>query len=160
MMSYRAIQYENERHTREAVGARPQIAQVDGQIDRVPYVGYKKRVPGFKPVGKPLFVDKTGWGSGSEPALTFDQFQKHVRAGFGYAVVEEGEFQVYVQEYEVRKLKPRPVNAPNWDHVYRSAYETIIHVTPDNLSYAKFERIWEGAVRLLTTAEEVRRPKK
>ena len=102
MMSYASIHYENERLTRKAIGVQPQIAQVDGQIDRVPFVGYKKRILGFKPVGEPMFVDHSGFGVSGGPAMTFDDFQKKIRAGFAYAVVEQGPFQVYVQEYEVR----------------------------------------------------------
>ena len=50
------------------------------------------------------FVDSSGWGSSSEPALTIQRFlEEKVIPGRGYAVVEAGQFQVYVAEY----LPPR-----------------------------------------------------
>lgn len=45
------------------------------------------------------FVDKSGWGSPSEPALTPEQFLAKLVPGRGYAIIEEGQFQVYVGEF-------------------------------------------------------------
>ena len=41
-------------------------------------------------------VDKTGLGSESEPALTISSFMRSIRAGYGYAIVEEGPFQIKI----------------------------------------------------------------
>ena len=43
-----------------------------------------------------LFVDNSGFGQIGEPALTIDQFFKQIKAGFGYGVVDAGQFQVMV----------------------------------------------------------------
>ena len=46
------------------------------------------------------FVDNSGFGSESEPALTPNQFINRVRKGFGYAISGEGQFQVYIKEFK------------------------------------------------------------
>ena len=51
------------------------------------------------------FVDKTGHGRASEPALTVDNFKRQLRAyiannpGHGFAITEEGPFQVIVSAF-------------------------------------------------------------
>jgi hypothetical protein len=53
-----------------------------------------------------LFCDKSGWGREDEPALTIAGLKRklteHVAAGnrYGYAIVEEGTFQVYIGVFE------------------------------------------------------------
>lgn len=75
---------------------------------RIPFLG--DYVPeGWETIGDPLFVDSSGFGSASEPALTREQYRAAVAErietarseGYtsGFAVVEAGQFQVYVQEY-------------------------------------------------------------
>jgi len=58
----------------------------------------------FRPKGWELtesyFVDSSGFGSDNEPALTVRQFLKKLQDGFGYAIIEEGQFQVYVGEFK------------------------------------------------------------
>jgi len=55
-----------------------------------------------------FFVDKSGFGASDEPALTVPQFLNQLEAyhanhpGYGYAIVEEGPFQVFVAPF--RKL--------------------------------------------------------
>lgn len=49
-----------------------------------------------------LFVDMTGWGGESEPALTLREFAKAIRAlgpGYGYALYDHGQFQANVDIY-------------------------------------------------------------
>jgi hypothetical protein len=57
----------------------------------------------YRPVGWALvathFVDKSGCGRRDEPALTFVQFLGVVQAGRGYAIIEEGVFQVVIGEF-------------------------------------------------------------
>jgi hypothetical protein len=43
-----------------------------------------------------LFVDSSGFGAPGEAALTAAQFLQKLEVGKGYAVIESGEFQVYV----------------------------------------------------------------
>jgi len=59
-------------------------------------------VPDGWQVAEQFFVDKTGLGRSSEPALTVDQFRSSVHDHImdhpehGYAIIEEGPFQVIV----------------------------------------------------------------
>ncbi|GAG71743.1 unnamed protein product [marine sediment metagenome] len=46
------------------------------------------------------FVDNSGLGQEGEPALTAKQFQAKIKEGFGYAIVETGQFQIYIGEFE------------------------------------------------------------
>lgn len=61
----------------------------------------------YRPKGWSLvtthFVDKSGCGRRDEPALTFVQFLGVVQAGFGYAIIEEGLFQVVIGEFAVQR---------------------------------------------------------
>ena len=43
-----------------------------------------------------LFVDNSGFGAQNEPALTAEQFIEKVKEGLGYAIIEEGQFQLYI----------------------------------------------------------------
>lgn len=43
-----------------------------------------------------FFVDITGLGHPGEPALTMAQFIAKMKPGFGYALIEQGQFQGYV----------------------------------------------------------------
>lgn len=45
------------------------------------------------------FVDKWGLGRDDEPALTIPRFCQLLKPGKGYAIIEEGEFQVIVGEF-------------------------------------------------------------
>jgi hypothetical protein len=57
------------------------------------------------------FVDKTGYGHDGEAALTVEQFKRELRhyvhenPGHGFAITEEGEFQVYVSAFR-RVMSP------------------------------------------------------
>jgi hypothetical protein len=46
------------------------------------------------------FCDKSGMGASDEPALTLGQFLSKLEAGFGYAMIEEGQFQCYVGKFQ------------------------------------------------------------
>jgi len=67
----------------------------------IPFLG--DYVPkGYSKIQEDLFVDSSGWGSPGEPAMTFDAFCEEVQKngpGYGYAVTEAGQFQVYVGVY-------------------------------------------------------------
>ena len=47
-----------------------------------------------------LFVDKTGMGGDNEPALTVEKFIQVLKPGMGYAIIEEGQFQVVIGEFK------------------------------------------------------------
>ena len=60
---------------------------------------------GWKRSGQTWFVDKTGHGETWEPALTWRQFRQRLTGyilrhpGHGFAITEEGEFQVVVSAF-------------------------------------------------------------
>ena len=63
-----------------------------------PFIG--SYVPkGWKMVGS-YFVDSSGFGNPDEPALTAEQLIEKLQVGRGYAIIEQGQFQVYVGEFE------------------------------------------------------------
>lgn len=63
-----------------------------------PYIG--DYVPkGYKLV-KTYFVDSSGVGLEEEPALTIKRFKQAIKPGRYYAIISQGEFQVYVGEFE------------------------------------------------------------
>lgn len=45
------------------------------------------------------FVDSSGFGEDNEPALSLRRFVEKLEPGFGYAVTEAGQFQVYVEKF-------------------------------------------------------------
>lgn len=49
------------------------------------------------------FVDKTGWGHDDEPTMTIKQFiawlHEHCGKGIGFAITEEGQFQIFVTKF-------------------------------------------------------------
>jgi hypothetical protein len=45
------------------------------------------------------FVDSSGMGADDEPALSLNRFLDKLEAGYGYAVTEAGQFQVYVGKF-------------------------------------------------------------
>lgn len=47
------------------------------------------------------FVDKSGWGSPGEPAMTVKELARRMKPGLGYAMVEEGQFQVKVGVFKL-----------------------------------------------------------
>ena len=66
---------------------------------RLPSLG-DYRPKGFKLV-RELFCDTSGFGRSDEPALTVERLAETVKPGYGYAVIESGQFQCYVGEFEV-----------------------------------------------------------
>lgn len=68
-------------------------------ICRVPNFG-TYRPKGWTMRSDTLFVDKSGWGDSSEPALTIRAFFEQMETGVGYAMIEEGEFQCVVGVFD------------------------------------------------------------
>ena len=46
------------------------------------------------------FVDSSGFGRPGESALTVEAFVKKLKPGMGYAIIEEGQFQLHVGEFK------------------------------------------------------------
>lgn len=63
-----------------------------------------KKLGDYIPTGWKLvnsyFVDSSGFGREGESALTFGQLLTKVRKGYGYAIGETGQFQLYIHEYK------------------------------------------------------------
>lgn len=56
--------------------------------------------------GRKVICGQEGFGAEYKLALTFGQFLRKVREagpGNGYAIIEEGEFRVYIRRFEPRK---------------------------------------------------------
>ena len=112
MMSLAQIQYESAKTARRAAreGKRPYILWPEDlesirQAGRFPFPFIGSYVPrGWKLV-ETFFVDSSGFGAPGEPALTTETFAAKLEVGFGYAVVEAGQFQVYVGKFPPPKPK-------------------------------------------------------
>lgn len=62
-----------------------------------PFIG-TYRPPEYELI-ETYFVDSSGFGAPGEPALTVDQFKARIKVGKAYAILEVGEFQVYIGEF-------------------------------------------------------------
>src|SRR5271169_2924214 len=110
MMSLETIHRMSDTMSRTAKrnGAVPKVFTEEDEIEGIPALG--KHVPrGWKLVNT-YFVDSSGFGSPGEPAMTRDAFISLVEGapGYGWAIVEAGQFQVYVGQYE-KKTKVTPI---------------------------------------------------
>lgn len=109
MMSLEVIVAVNNEIAREAAR--------EGLVPYVPFAADEAETPftfpnigtlkprGWKKTGTSWFVDKAGHGLDWEPALTWDQFRRRLTGyilrhpGHGFAITEEGEFQVVVSAF-------------------------------------------------------------
>jgi hypothetical protein len=109
MMSLESIRYESRRAAAKAAKTKktPFVVEAEdleqwkaGNLSGglpFPMIGtYEPK--GWTKIGE-SFVDASGFGSESEPALTINQFINQLTAGHGYAIIEAGQFQVYIGEY-------------------------------------------------------------
>lgn len=71
----------------------------------IPFLG--DYVPNGWAIVDSYFVDSSGFGSPGESALTQEAFFARMKVGRGYAVIEAGEFQVYVGEFITPEEKPK-----------------------------------------------------
>lgn len=78
---------------------RAHVSAADGEWF-MPFIG--DRVPrGYKRTDRdPAFCDHSGFGSESEPAMTLRRLAEWLRSGYYYGVIESGQFQSYVGEFE------------------------------------------------------------
>jgi len=111
MMSLEVIIAVNQQIAREAAaeGLVPYVPFNVEEIDRCPpflfpNIGYLEP-DGWEKTDKSWFADKYGCGLPWEPALTWDQFKRQLvgyilrHPGHGFAITEEGEFQVVVSAF-------------------------------------------------------------
>jgi hypothetical protein len=71
----------------------------EGKTPTLPFPFIGDRNPrGYKKL-KEFFVDSSGFGLESEPALTVRSFVDKLQANRAYAITEVGQFQVYVAEF-------------------------------------------------------------
>ncbi len=88
------------------------LPRIEEHITHVPNFG------DYRPKGWELvetyFVDKSGFGANDEPALTFERFCEKVReagAGFGWAIIEEGEFQCHIGRFKPVRVEKKRATA-------------------------------------------------
>ena len=115
MMSLNAINALNEQIAAQAAEESlvPFVPFNPEDVDRwppfpIPNIGYLEP-DGWIKTETTWFVDKTGWGRDYELALTVDQFKRALHdyindnPGHGFAMVEEGEFQVVIAAFKPDK---------------------------------------------------------
>ncbi len=80
-------------------------ADIQSNLRNIPNIG-SHEPEGWEEYGKPLFADKSGFGNPDEPSLTFAHLTGAIRAiidrsakSVGFAIVEEGQFQLYIQPF-------------------------------------------------------------
>ena len=73
--------------------------QIDG-FDRFPFANIGDYRPKDCKLVKEYFVDSSGFGREGEGALSVREFIKVLKVGYGYAIIEEGQFQVYIGEFK------------------------------------------------------------
>jgi len=111
MMSLEVIIAINQEIAREAAaeGLVPYVPFSVEELDLCPSfpfptIGYLQP-DGWKKTDQHWFVDKFGCGLPWEPALTWDHFRRELRRyilrhpGHGFAITEEGEFQLVVSAF-------------------------------------------------------------
>ena len=106
MMGLETIRSENRTRCLEArrLDKEPFLIEEEGDkgfLSQIPHIG-DYRPKGWKLVDT-LFVDSSGLGSEGEPAMTFSQFVARSKLGFGYAIIEAGQFQVRIAGF--RRLR-------------------------------------------------------
>jgi len=110
MYSIEAIKRMNRDAAKAARGRLPYIAKCDGDVDVLSCPNFGDYRPKGWKLAERLFVDNSGSGSDNEPALTKRQFLGRVKAGFGYAIIEQGQFQLYVGVFEEVVKSARTTN--------------------------------------------------
>jgi len=108
-MDLNTIQEMTRKATREARVMMLEPYEVwPGDADRMPPFPFPN-MGNYKPKGwkmiQTYFVDSSGFGRDGEAALSVSQFIKMIKVGYGYGIVEAGQFQVYVAEYKLLHKK-------------------------------------------------------
>ncbi len=119
MMSSQAIRHLAQQQAGRAAKAKAQPLVIEGEdmpddVRLFEYVRHMPNIGDYRPRGWKLvehrLVDKTGFGLEREPALTIQGLMRWIRSmgpGHGYAIIEEGEFQVVVGRFEPTGRGPR-----------------------------------------------------
>ena len=84
----------------DAEKLQPLVASKDGDeaIFKCPNFGYY-RPQGWKEVGT-YFVNSSGFADEGGLALSPEKFQASVKKGYGYAIVDVGQFQIHIGEFK------------------------------------------------------------
>lgn len=111
MMSLDVIRYVNGDIAAEAASEnrQPYVPWDSEEVEHwnrcpLPNLGYHEP-SGWEQTEKTWFIDKTGVGLDSEPAMTWQQFRRQLseylaaHPGHGFGIVEEGEFQCVVAAF-------------------------------------------------------------
>lgn len=103
MMSLSQIRNESARQARKAakLHKKPYLFEEEDRSTFPPFPF--PNLGDYRPKGWELvehfMVDKSGFGADYEPALTTAQLLRRLKAGKGYAIIEEGEFQLVLGEF-------------------------------------------------------------
>ena len=102
MMDLHEIERLSKDATRNArkSNLQPYFQSYDGATGKIPFLGDYVPKGWRRTEREPLFVDISGFGSPDEAALTTKQMFAAFMVGKGYALIERGQFQGYVAEYE------------------------------------------------------------
>ncbi len=116
MMSLDTIRAMSDDQAKKAArrGSRPYVPFNAAEIDSYPPFPFPN-IGSYRPKGWELidewFVDKSGWGAADEPAMTTEQLKAALLAmnnagpTYGYAIIEEGEFQLYIGIFKKTERK-------------------------------------------------------
>jgi len=114
-MSLQAIQQLNEEIAAKAAAERAEPFRVQpedcerwaesisrGIAPRIPFPNLGSYEPEGWELLEELFVDKTGFNlhDAGGPAMSIAEFIDALEPGFGYAIVEEGPFQIYIGKFQ------------------------------------------------------------
>lgn len=105
MMDLQTIKRVNEEKARESKENKIEPFVIESQEQIESFDGFPfKHIGDYRPKDWELvetyFVDGSGFGRDDEPSLSLRQFLKKLKVGFGYAIIEAGQFQVYVGEFK------------------------------------------------------------
>ena len=90
-------------HKAKQLGLKPLICtdKKTFRANKIPFIG--DYVPKGFYLLDTLFADSSGFGTPGETAMTFDQFVDRIEVGRAYAIIEMGEFQVYIGVFGVNE---------------------------------------------------------
>lgn len=103
MFSLETIKYMNREQAKKARGKKPYVVTEKDTFPPFPFPNFGDYRPKGWKLTRELFCDKTGMGTASEPALTVEHLIRELKIGYGYAIIEEGQFQLYIGEFEKEK---------------------------------------------------------
>jgi len=84
-------------------GVEPTVIQDQQEIDNYPPFPFPMlgdHVPEGWELVDTIMADSSGWGSPGEPALTPEQLRRRLKVGMGYGLMECGQFQVIIGEFQ------------------------------------------------------------